>query len=190
MASTKNVSVGKPKVGGAIYHAAAGSTLPTDASAALDAAFVQLGYVSDDGLTNTNAPDSDNVQAWGGDIVKTLLKSKEDTFKFTLIESLNVEVLKAIYGDDNVSGSISTSTGITVKANSAVNDSSAWVVEMVLNGDILKRVVIPNAMLSDLGDVTYKDDEAIGYEATITALPDDDGNTHYEYIKDSTVTGA
>ena len=37
-------------------------------------------------------------------------------------------------------------------------------------------------MLSDLGDITYKDDEAIGYETTISALSDSAGNSHYEYI--------
>ena len=40
MANNKdNVSTGKPKVGGAVFTAAAGSTLPTDATTALDEAF-------------------------------------------------------------------------------------------------------------------------------------------------------
>ena len=39
MSSTTNISVGKPKIGGAIYNAPAGSKLPTDASTALDEAF-------------------------------------------------------------------------------------------------------------------------------------------------------
>ena len=81
MATVTNVSVGKPAVGGAIYRAALGSTIPTDATTSLASAYKQLGYVSEDGLTNTNSPESDEVKAWGGDTVLTLQTSKTDTFQ-------------------------------------------------------------------------------------------------------------
>ena len=47
---------------------------------------------------------------------------------------------------------------------------------------MLKRVVLPDAKVGEVGDIVYKDDEAVGYELTLTALPDEDGNTHYEYL--------
>ena len=45
MPDATKVSVGKPKVSGAVHWAPLGTSLPTSATAALNAAFVELGYV-------------------------------------------------------------------------------------------------------------------------------------------------
>ena len=96
MAKASNVTTGKPKKGGAIFRAPLGSTLPTDATTALDKAFVCLGYCGEDGLTNSNTPESDSIKAWGGETVLTYQSAKEDSFTFVLIEALNPDVLKAV----------------------------------------------------------------------------------------------
>ncbi|MBR2591893.1 MAG: phage tail protein, partial [Oscillospiraceae bacterium] len=154
MDSTK-VTAAKPKVGGAIFVAPIGTTLPTDATTALDVAFQELGYASEDGLTNNNTPESDVIKAWGGDTVLTLMTSRDDTFSLTLIEALSVDVLKLIYGDTNVTGTLAT--GITVKATGQDLTDHSFVIETVLKNGALKRIVIPQAKVSEVGEITYSD---------------------------------
>ena len=181
MATTAtNVTVGKPKVGGAVHWAPLATTLPTSATDILDAAFVDLGYVSEDGLTNNNSPESDTVKAWGGDTVLSLQTDRPDTFALTLLEAMNEDVLKTIYGSANV---VKDGSGnLTVKATAQEMTSGCWVFDMILKGGRAKRIVVPNGTISELGEITYKDDEAVGYNITITDVPDTNGVYHYEYI--------
>jgi len=178
MPTATKVSAGKPKTAGAIYRAAAGTTLPTDATTSLAAAFKELGFVSEDGVKNNNSPDSDNIKAWGGQTVMVVQNEKVDEFTFTLIESLNSEVLTAVYGT-NVTVSGST---IAIKATADKVPEAVFVIDMVLTGNYAKRIVIPCGALKEVGEIVYKDDEPIGYEITLSALPDSTGVNHYEYI--------
>lgn len=174
-----NVSSGKPKTTGSVFRAPLNTALPTDAKSALDNAFAQLGYCSDAGLVNSNSPNSNTVKAWGGDTVHSYQEDKPDTFKFKLIEALNVEALKAVYGDENVTGTLAT--GITVKANSKEQTECAWAFDIVMKNAV-KRIIVPRGKVSSVGEIVYADNNTVGYETTITATPDKDGNTHYEYI--------
>lgn len=176
------VSAGKPNKGGAVFKAPAGTTIPADAVSTLDSqTFVSLGYCSEDGVTNSNSPSVTIVRAWGRDPVLTTQDDKTDTFQFTMIEALNENVLAAVYGEDNITGSLAT--GLTVTANSDEPDELVWVIDMVLKGDVKKRVVIPKGQVTEVADIVYNDTDAIGYQVTITGLADASGNTHYEYFK-------
>ena len=185
--STGNVSVGKPKIGGAIHYAPVGTELPNSVTAELDTAFSAMGYISDDGVTNSSNIESEKIKAWGGDVVLAIQTGKEDTFQFALIESLNENVLKAVHNAENVSGSLST--GITIKVNGTEQSQAAWVIDMIMTNGILKRIVIPKGQISEIGDVVYKEDTPVSYEITLTCLPDEKENTHYEYIQNPKSSG-
>lgn len=180
MSNKDNVTAAKPKTGGAVWVAPVGTTLPTSASASLDAGFTSLGYISDAGATNDNTPNVTSIKAWGGDTVLDLSTEKSDQWKFTLIEATNVDVLKFVYGDDNVTGTLAT--GITVTAKNAELEEKSVVIDTILKGGTAKRVVLPAAVVTAVGTITYADNSALGYETTVNAHPDSSDNTHYEYL--------
>lgn len=176
----ENVSLGKPKIGGAVFRGPIGTTLPTSADETLDAGFLPMGYVSEDGVVNSNSPSAETIKAWGGDIVKVIYTERNDEWKLTLIESLRVDVKKAVYGQNNVTGTLAS--GITTSVRNDVPEPGSWVIDMV-EGATLKRIVIPDAVVTELEDINYKDDDVIGYGVTLTAATDSTGASHYEYEK-------
>lgn len=182
MADVTQVTAGKPKVGGHIFRAPVGTTLPTDATTALDNAFVDMGYASEDGLTNANSPESTVIKAWGGTPVLTIQESKEDTFQLVFISAENVEVQKMVYGNTNVTGT-NFSTGVSVTANAKELEEAAYVIETIARGNIAHRIVIPSAKPTEIGEIVYSDTDALGYDVTLGCTADEAGNTHYEYWK-------
>ena len=183
MGNVNNVTAAKPGVSGAVFRAPLGTTLPTTADEALDAAFKDLGFVSEDGVTNANTATTSSVKAWGGQEVLNLQTDKPDTFKFRVLEYVNPEVLKTIYTDGNVTGALAT--GITITANADEQENQSWVINCVLKGGVLDRYVIPCGVVSEVGEIQKYDGGAVGCDITIKALPDTSGNNHYEYIKEA-----
>ncbi len=184
--TASNVSAGKPKATGAIWVAPLGTILPEDTATELDSAYACLGYCSDDGLTNSTNLESETIKAWGGDTVLSIQTSKEDTFQYKLIEVLNVDVLKFVYGSGNVTGDLTS--GIKLTANNQDVEERVVVIDMIMRDNTAKRVVIPSCKITEIGDIVYSDSEAVGYEITVACTPDADGNTHYEYIRKSVVS--
>lgn len=182
MSNKSNVSAAKPKVGGAVYIGPITATLPTSTDDTLTG-FSCLGYISDAGVTNDHTPNVTTIKAWGGDEVLDIASEKSDRWHFTLIEVTNVDVLKLIYGDDNVTGTLST--GITVAAVNNELSEHAVVIDMIMRDGTAKRVVMPAASVISVGTITYSDSAAVGYETTLNAHPDATSTTHYEYIKAS-----
>lgn len=182
--NTGLVTTAKPQKGGAIASAAMGTALPTDCATPLDPAFVRLGYVSEDGLTDSVEKDTEDIKDWGGDTVATVVTSRKESFKLTFIQSLDIDVLKEVYGQDNVKQEAGKGKPIIVAHNGKEMPNRTFVVEMIMAGGYIKRIVIPDGQVTEVGDVVYKAGEAVGYETTITTFPSEkiENSTAMEYI--------
>lgn len=162
-------------VTGAVSVAPVGSTAPTDGDTALAAAFKDLGYVSEDGITETRDRTSTTTRAWqNADIVRETVTEANLTFSLTLIET-NADTVELYYG------AAPDSDGSIVVVPSLTGGRRAFVFDVV-DGDEFIRIYVPQGEVTEVGDVVYSSGEPIGYEVTIRAysdatLVDANGNT-------------
>jgi len=129
--------------------------------------FVDLGYIGEDGVTQSAAEsgDSNALKAWqNGDTVRTLYATSEGrpSWTFTLLETKK-DVIELYYGT-TVTTSATEGT-FEIDTNDARTYKS-FVLDVV-DGAELIRIYVPRGFLSEVGDIVYANQEAIGYEVTI-----------------------
>jgi hypothetical protein len=183
--NTANVSSGKGVKGGYIYSAPVGTALPADIDTKLDDAFKILGFISEDGITISVEEDSNDLVDMNGDVMDSTYSNRAETIKFTLAE-IKAGTFKAEHGSLNVTDENGL---ITIKHNGDNHDSNSYVFELLLKEGRRWRMVVPNAKLSELGDLTISSSELCQREITLKCAVDTAGNTIYDYIK-STETEA
>lgn len=166
-----------PADGGEFYRAPLGSTLPTDAVADLDAAFAGLGFTGEDGFVVSQARSTEDKRAYGGDVVYSLQTEYGVSVQVTVYESQNAEVLKTVFGDDNVTVS---GGNTTVKYNKKRLPRSVFVSDHVTDQGLLRQV-IPVGQVTEVGDITLVHTDILMYQLTITAYPDSNGDYMLEY---------
>ncbi len=178
MASTaSNVFAAQPKVTGALRNAPLGSAAPTNATTALTSAWIDLGYIGEDGFTESISRDTDKKKAFGGATVKVLQTDFANTFQFAFMESINADVLKRVFGAGNVTVS---GANITVAKNKLTLPHESWVID-TQDGDNLLRTYIPDGQISEVDDITRVHTDTIMYTVTIEAFEDAAGNNSYDF---------
>ncbi len=191
MTNSKLVVAGKPKIGGAIFRAPSGTTLPTNESAALAAAYKEQGYASEDGLKRSISKAYETIRAWGGDAIKKSRTELTITLDFTLVEAANGEVAKTQWGESAVTITAATSgagTKIVVTYKGEDLPESVWVFDLK-DGDHVRRIVCPRGQnTTEDFEQTFGDSEVIAYPVQVTLYPDATGVYFYEYSDDGIKT--
>lgn len=158
-------------VTGSANFAPVGTPLPATALDALNVGFAEAGYISEDGLVQSIGADTNEIKAWqNADIVRTVQTSHSLTYAFTMLES-SPAVLEAYYGNYAAN---------TVQIKGDQPTRKPWVFN-VLDGTAKVRVVVPDAQITERGDVTYVNGDAVMYPVTINCYPDAAGVKAYLY---------
>lgn len=172
------VAVAQPKVGGAVFVAPAGTKVPTDATTALDAAFVNMGFITTDGVVIAEERAASDLGSWGGVVVRTTQDSFKETLTFTPMQ-MSIEVDRIAYGPDNVTGS---GTTYAVHSGPASPGACVVVVETIENDSTKARYVAPSAELTGRGNRTLNGTGPSMPQLTYLLSPDENGYCHHKYV--------
>lgn len=158
-------------VTGAVYSGPVGTTAPTSAVSVVTPR-VDLGYVSEDGVTQTTpgAGDVERIRAWqNGAVVRVIRTATEDnpTYSFTLIET-KPDVVEFALGVTVTAGADDGTYEIDTEAAREYVD----IVLDVIDGAKIERSHLPKAIVTEVGDKVYSNGELIGYNVTVEAERD------------------
>ena len=174
-----NVRIG---ITGELYSAPTGTTRPTTSISALNAAYVGLGYVSEDGVTEEPDDNVERIVAWqGATVVRTNHTESSATLQCTLIETKG-KVLELYHKGSTVAAVSSGQWKIDVKA--PTTDRRQFVLD-VIDGSKHIRFDVPDGEVTERGAIVYANGEAVGYEVTITTYPDANNVLYTKYSDDA-----
>lgn len=192
MPNTKDVRIGAPdqKTTGAIKNAPVGTTLPTLASIAasgvtLDSAFTGDEYVSEDGLTLAPSMSTTDIKDWSGSVVRKVLESFDGTLSWTMI-STNEGSLGVAFGAENIETKAATAghgKQVGVKLGAHLPEERSWVF-LMKDGDARIIIVVPKGQVTEVGEITFAANAAVGWNVTLSCYPDSDGESIYIYTDD------
>jgi len=158
---------------GAIWYAPTGTTLPTDSTTALNAAFVNIGYCKD-GFTLQQDYKTKEVTGWQNlDVLRLIPTQVSRSAKFTAIEA-NKTSLQLAWGNATV-------TVATTPAYSLTFPTSQTTQEFMLfldwsDGAASQRIVFKRAVFKSLPSVQFSRGDEINYDMEIQAIVPTDGS--------------
>jgi len=161
---------------GAVYVAPVGSTGPTDVATALDAAFVHLGYTSEDGVEWTPGMDVTEINAWQSFYpIRHITTSRSLEVGFSLLQ-WNEASIKLAFGGGTVTATAGPPAYYTYVPPAPEDvDYRALVVEWE-DGAKDYRLHIPRAMVTGVGAIPLQRSNPAGLDLTFSLAALDGAN--------------
>lgn len=152
-------------VTGAVMVGPTSAPAPTDADTP-PTGFDDLGYISEDGITETRERSTDQLRAWqNADVLREVVTEASISYTFRMVET-KAETIALYYGSD-----VDPLTGSVAIVPARTGGRKSFIID-VIDGTEFIRIYIPSGEVTEVGDQVYASGEAIGYEVTITAYPD------------------
>ncbi len=182
-----NATNARVAITGAVYKAPLGSTAPTNATAAVAAAYIDLGYISSDGITEGWDDSVSKFTAWqNATTIRSAITDSTGTLKFSMLETKG-RVLTAFHRGSTMAEAPAGNFTLSVKPITA--DPSAWIFDVV-DGAKLIRIYVANGEITERGEITYANGDMLMYPVTVTFYPDSNGNLMQKFSNDTAWTAS
>ncbi len=181
--SDLNATQVRISITGGIWKAPTGTAVPSDGDpfAALNDAFTNLGYISDDGVTESFDDSSDDVIAWQNAVtVRSSTTQSTVSLEFMAIETKGF-VLATFHRGSTITN---VADGIwKLPVVPVVSDRAIWVLDAI-DGTVYERSVIGAGEVVERGEVENLSGGAKGYPMTLRCYPDANGVLMNKYSND------
>lgn len=169
-----------------MYVAPVGTTLPTGLSSTLDPAFLNMGYLGDDGIVFADSADVETYQDMNGDTIDTGAGAVEKTATVTLRE-IKKDTIAFVRGSANVTD---VDGLITAKDTGPSDDNWSVVWELLLKNGRKWRRVAESVKLGELDDMTVVYNELVGRAVSLNVTKGTTTGAYYVDYIESTETEA
>ena len=173
---------------GQVYVAPVGTPLPATPVVALNAAFIGLGYITEDGATVTVTPTVEDYMAWQSrSPVRREKTTQEITIAFALMQ-WNEQTVPAAFGGGTVSGSAGNYRYDLPKDDAAL-DERAVIVDAV-DGAVHMRFVFPRCNATEAVEAAFQRGAPASLPLTFSALAPSEGASPGYFLSDSAAFAA
>lgn len=159
---------------GHVYVAPAGTALPTDLTP-LDPKYVDLGYVTEDGVGFSFGREVEELNAWQGDSIRILSTKEPATTTFSLMQT-NSTIMTVAFGGGTIT---ETGTGASkiytfTPPTLGTNTERVLVIEFSDGASISYRYIIQRTQIMGNVDFTLNRTSALTYPLTMSILDNGD----------------
>ena len=162
-----NVLVGAGLATGMFFTAPKGTALPSYPGETLGAGWTEVGAITEDGIT-LSLPNGDVIRNWA--LVAERKINTENGQITAPIMYTTKKVLETLFGSNNVTHVAATSTHGNLDSVELAPDVSAEPAAFLFlmkDGDKLAMLGSSDALITEIGDVSFTPSEGATWEATI-----------------------
>lgn len=166
---------------GAVRVAPFGTTLPTDSTTALAAAYEDLGYISEDGVSLGVDDSVENKFAWqNAALIRSIRSQSITSLSFAMLEQKGFN-LEFWFPGSTITEPTAGNFRLEVKPPTTVK---RVIVLDVVDGTKSFRWIFGNAELVSRGEIPISNQDLVMYPVTLNFYPDANGNLMDVYSDD------
>ena len=165
------VNLGAGAASGMFFHAVSGTALPTYPTETLGSAWKEVGFVAEDGITWHHGRSAEPLKDWSNSIRRQLQSDTIGTVAAPII-STTADVLKTIFGEDNVTEAVASADHgalTSVEVEEGVMSGEEAFLFLMKDGDDTFMLGTTAGFITALDDISFAPGAAITWNATVSA---------------------